>query len=146
MDMTAKYGIGYQLSNGTFGAYFNDGSKILDVGNGLEFYYFERAFNQIQQDKVDVQFLYNFVEFPKEIEKKVVLIKYFKDKISQKQNSKNIKEESCSDPVVYVKKWMQTRHAMVFRLSNKIIHLIFTDKSELVLNSVPRTVLYVDKN
>jgi len=28
---------------------------------------------------------------------------------------------SKSQPIVYVKKWMRTKHAIMFRLSNKIV-------------------------
>jgi polo-like kinase 1 len=29
----------------------------------------------------------------------------------------------------YVKKWMKTKHAIMFRLSNKIVQVNFTDKT-----------------
>jgi len=35
------------------------------------------------------------------------------------QNQKT--EENNKQPLVYVKKWMKTRHAIMFRLSNKIV-------------------------
>ena len=32
---------------------------------------------------------------------------------------------SMSNPPVYVKKWMRTKHAIMFRLSNKIVQVNF---------------------
>ena len=33
IDYTSKYGLGFMLSNGTVGIYFNDGSKIVMSGD-----------------------------------------------------------------------------------------------------------------
>jgi polo-like kinase 1 len=46
---------------------------------------------------------------------------------------------------VYVKKWMRTRHAIMFRLSNKIVQVNFQDATEILLNSESRMVTYVNK-
>lgn len=46
---------------------------------------------------------------------------------------------------VYVKKWMRTRHAIMFRLSNKIVQVNFQDHTEILLNSDNRLVTYVNK-
>lgn len=45
----------------------------------------------------------------------------------------------------YVKKWMKNRHAIMFQLSNKIVQVIFFDKTEVVLSSRAHMVTYVDK-
>ena len=34
----------------------------------------------------------------------------------------------------YVKKWMKNRNAIMFQLSNKIVHVIFFDRAEIVLS------------
>ncbi len=38
IDYSSKYGIGYALTNGYFGVYFNDSSKMLAI-NDDQFYY-----------------------------------------------------------------------------------------------------------
>ena len=40
---------------------------------------------------------------------------------------------------------MKTKHAIMFRLSNKIVQVIFTDKTEILLQSENKIVTYVDK-
>jgi polo-like kinase 1 len=50
-----------------------------------------------------------------------------------------------SQPIVYVKKWMRTKHAIMFRLSNKIVQVSFQDHTEILLNSESRLVTYVNK-
>jgi len=46
---------------------------------------------------------------------------------------------------VYVKKWMRTKHAIMFRLSNKIVQVNFQDHTEIILSSEARVVTYVNK-
>jgi len=42
--------------------------------------------------------------------------------------------------VIYVKKYLKTQHAMLFRLSNKVVQVIFEDQTELVLSSLNKRV------
>lgn len=46
---------------------------------------------------------------------------------------------------MYVKKWMRTKHAIMFRLSNKIVQVNFQDHTEIILNSDTREVTYINK-
>lgn len=48
-------------------------------------------------------------------------------------------------PMIYLKKWMKTRHASLLRLSNKIVQVAFTDKTEIILSSESKMVTYVNK-
>eukprot|EP00438_Fugacium_kawagutii_P018912 Skav232604 [mRNA] locus=scaffold3249:41145:43602:- [translate_table: standard] len=50
-----------------------------------------------------------------------------------------------SGQVPFVKKWTRNKHAIMFQLSNKIVQVIFFDKTEAVLSSKLHTVTYVDK-
>lgn len=46
---------------------------------------------------------------------------------------------------IYVKKWMRTKHAIMFRLSNKIVQVSFQDHTEVILCSENKEVTYVNK-
>lgn len=46
---------------------------------------------------------------------------------------------------VYVKKWVRTKHAILFRLNNKVVQVIFQDQTEIILSSELRVVTYVNK-
>ena len=46
---------------------------------------------------------------------------------------------------MYIKKWLKTKHATMFRLSNKIIQVDFEDKTRIVLNSNQQMVYYKNK-
>ena len=40
---------------------------------------------------------------------------------------------------------MKTRHAIMFRLSNRIVQVNFTDKTEVILSSEQKMLTYVNK-
>jgi len=53
---------------------------------------------------------------------------------------------SPSQSPVYVRKWMLTRHAIIFRLSNNNLQVNFFDQTEFFLwAEQPRFVTYVSK-
>ena len=69
VDYSSKYGLGYILSNGCGGVYFNDSSKIIVEPNSTVFYYIERT-----TDKRDIFFSYTLEDYPKSLYKKVTLL------------------------------------------------------------------------
>lgn len=72
IDYTSKYGLGYVLSNGAVGVFFNDATKIILGGDEKAFKYYER------KQKEDICLSHTLEDYPKEIEKKVTLLKHFK--------------------------------------------------------------------
>ena len=143
--------------------FFNDSTKIVAEDKGSCFYYYERKAIS-SNEKQDVLTKYQFTEFPKELQKKVTLLEHFKSYLqsSTAQQSASHKhaemdlgmgttaedvKNAMKPPAgsVYVKKWMRTRHAIMFRLSNKIVQVNFQDHTEILLNSDNRLVTYVNK-
>lgn len=99
-------------------------------------------------------------EYPKDLAKKVTLLQHFRSYLENNTNpDKNVEGGSSKDVEmidesgkiigananVYVKKWMRTKHAIMFRLSNKIVQVNFQDHTEILLNSESRLVTYVNK-
>lgn len=128
VDYSSKYGLGYYLSNETTGVFFNDSTKIVLDPNGCTFDYMER---RNTADRQDVGKQYTLTDYPKELQKKVTLLQHFRSYLEG--GDKNGKPETVPPPpageappkkvtdMVYVKKWMRTRHAIMFRLSNKVV-------------------------
>lgn len=162
VDYSSKYGLGYLLSTGASGAYFNDATKILAEPQENSFNYIERNANT-RQDLVHEHLL---DEYPKEIQKKVVLLQHFKrylegddiDSIGRRNEAfqtgnlasykgKKINNEDNIEkgPLVYVKKWMRNKHAIMFRFNNKLVQVIFQDQTEVLLSSELRVAVYVNK-
>ena len=47
---------------------------------------------------------------------------------------------------IYVKKWLKTKHAMIFRFSNKIIQSCFQDRSQIIIHPLKKSIIYFNKN
>jgi len=162
VDYSSKYGLGYLLSNGFTGVFFNDSSKIILNPQGWSFNYIERR----QSDKQEIVSTHSLNDYPKELQKKVTLLQHFRSYLEGDTNSIGADMKSTnpisnnpieggdkSDPdagkkslnFVYVKKWMRTKHAIMFRLSNKIVQVCFQDHTEIILSSESRVVTYVNK-
>jgi len=154
VDYSSKYGLGYLLSNGYSGVFFNDSSKIILNPTTNEFFYIERRVS----DKQEIINSHKMDDYPKELQKKVTLLNHFKNYLEGESNPPTDpqpkdppSEEVVKDddekkkPYTYVKKWMRTRHAIMFRLSNKIVQVCFQDKTEIILSSESRVVTYCNK-
>ena len=50
------------------------------------------------------------------------------------------KNFETADPsnIIYVRRWYRGKHAVVFRLNNKSIQVIFVDHSELLINATKK--------
>jgi polo-like kinase 1 len=144
VDYSSKYGMGYVLSNGTTGVFFNDNTKILLDSKGEQFNYVQR--NRVENQ--DVVNSYSTTEYPKEIQKKITLLNHFRKYLDGNEQGvveSNNTQESVNTASIYVKKWVKTKSATLFRLSNKTVQVNFTDKTEIILNSENKQVTYVNK-
>ena len=146
IDYSSKYGLGYILSDGNIGVYFNDSTKIIYKPNGANFIYIER--NSQEKTEIITPHLFN-EEFNKDLNKKVILLQHFKAYLLEENKNTPIERKESENidekHYVYVKKWMKTKHAILFRLSNKIVQVSFLDQTEIILSSETKIVTYMDK-
>ena len=102
-----------------------------------------------------------FIEFKKFLEEDDKLKKNEKQQSPTKKNKKKIEEKQeetknveadfssvdfKESDFIFVKKWMKTRHAIIFRFSNKLIQTIFKDKTQLLIHAFNNCVTYINKN
>jgi polo-like kinase 1 len=163
VDYTSKYGLGFLLNTGSAGVYFNDSTKIVLSRDGNVFQYIERkrrASSAAVEHSVQTHTLSSF---PPELTKKVTLLKHFKNYlVDQMQQSGTVSEAqmifqqgieaaaghatlpcnvidemaaSEGSDLPYVKKWVRTRHAILFRLSNRTVQVVFFDQRCVLLNN-----------
>jgi len=154
IDYSTKYGLGYLLSDGTSGVVFNDSTRVIMPSNMSKVEYLVKNSDQ-QRESL---YVYGVDNYPKELEKKVLLLKHFKNYLLEgdkkeddlwKDQETGDKENKLSpgkgNSLIYIKKWMKTKHATMFRLSNKIIQVDFEDKTQIILNSQQQVVHYRNK-
>jgi len=161
VDYSSKYGVGYIMSDKSIGVYFNDSTKIILSPEGDRFDYITRR----TQEKPEIRTTHTFEEYPDDLKKKVTLLRHFKNcmlaDVPDKKDGASVGESSLPAPILsdeqkgcaafepgqapYVKKWTRNKHAIMFQLSNKIVQVVFFDKTEAILSSKAHMVTYVDK-
>jgi len=165
VDYTSKYGLGFMLNDGSTGVSFNDSTKAVLSSVNENFIYVERR--RSRQEEVIPEH-YTLSNYPASLEKKVLLLKHFRNYLTEQEKSTHPSsectdardEESVSqyrecyderesierqDELVYVKKWFRTRHAILFRLSDRTVQVVFFDQTEIILSAGARLVTFVDK-
>ena len=135
-----KYGLGYVLSDDNVGVYCNDKTKIIYKPNGINFIYIENK----------TQTLHLFTEtLNKDLKEKVNLLKNFKGYLFEetKDETKDYVLEGGINirQFIYVKKFVRTKHAILFRLSNLNVQINFNDNTEIILSKENKMVTYISK-
>eukprot|EP00818_Percolomonas_sp_WS_P007406 CAMPEP_0117435386 /NCGR_PEP_ID=MMETSP0759-20121206/454_1 /TAXON_ID=63605 /ORGANISM="Percolomonas cosmopolitus, Strain WS" /LENGTH=638 /DNA_ID=CAMNT_0005226931 /DNA_START=1 /DNA_END=1917 /DNA_ORIENTATION=+ len=144
-DFSAKYGLAYRFNNGIVGAFYNDCTKMLWHPVTDEVIYITRGSSKsIERD------VYTIDNYPESIKKKIVLIKYFKASFDKKKKftSDMITAQRLAEAAqdIYVKMWVKTSHAYVFRLSNRVVQVAFNDASEIILSSEAKLITYTNRH
>lgn len=152
IDYTSKYGLGYLMSNGLVGVYFNDSTKMVFRDTDCRNLNYVPRGVSISGPKHAQVLTLSMDKYPPELKKKVTLMSHFTDHLRKHRDSKGcvVKTSGCgavsNHPMpVYVKRWVKTRHAFLFRLSNKTVQVSFSDKTELVLSSADDVIFYRGK-
>ncbi|CCG83819.1 protein of unknown function [Taphrina deformans PYCC 5710] len=132
VDYSHRYGLGYQLSDESTGVYFNDATSIVLRKLSANFQYIPSPGVQYSEHAVDSP--------PKELEKKVYLLKHFKGYMTTHLNSatteapeKFEQEQPLCRDVLYMTHYLRTKAGILFRLSDGTLQVNFTDHSKLMV-------------
>ena len=158
VDYSSKYGLGYLLSDGRVGVYFNDASKAVTCSPGSHrFLYMERRTREQGGGEAVHELLLQPAEpEPQHMHKKLTLLRHFHKYLTQRRPDREEGEaaagsgsppssSSSSPSSVYVRKWLRTKHAIFFRLSDGGVQAVFNDRTELVLDSARLQLHYTDR-
>lgn len=105
------------LNEGCFGVFFNDSSKILYNPKDKVFHYLARRKVE-EEEKVQT---FEARDTPPELQKKITLLHHFRGYLDNSKEQKSHEFITGPEEPVLVKKWLRTKHAIIFRLSNKIV-------------------------
>ena len=114
--------------------------------------------------------MHTLSSYPEALQKKVTLLKHFRNYLVEQQKKAEEEDEQkntdgsvdtdANKPAVevvtsrvddegsfmiYLKKWVRTKHAILFRLSNGTVQVVFYDHTEVLLSNEAAVVTYVDK-
>ena len=215
VDYTSKYGLGYVLSDGTYGVVFNDATKMAQSpggddsrpgespgGDRLEYRERARRGSDASARPPPVAFSARAAP-PEGLEKKTKLMRHFRGYLAKDGRSaversggglgaspgdgasdgasdcassraraetesaraeanamamatrigaggsgtRTVVEESATPAYLpHVKNWLRTKHAVLFRLSNRTIQVNFHDGSEVLLSSEAAATVFTSKS
>ena len=142
IDISDKYGLGYLLSNGTTGIYFNDGTKIVLYFEKNYFLYINKANDSIEK--------YPLKKCPSHLTDKLKLAELFHKSLMKSPRQTIVLEESRGSlgsclGLVYVQKWEKTRYADFFLLNDNKIQVVFNDKTEIIFYLEDKCFEYINK-
>ncbi|CAN0314155.1 unnamed protein product, partial [Ectocarpus fasciculatus] len=172
VDYSTKYGLGFLLSDGSAGVYFNDATKIVLEPAGVAFEYIERTRRSTSSSPSSgggtagdqpPRARHTLEDFPQELQKKVTLLNHFRGYLHELvkkgkdggSSCEGKEEEAVSaqgdgegrgEPLTFLRKWLRTRNAILFRLSNRTVQVVFADHTEILLSKEARVVTFVDKH
>jgi polo-like kinase 1 len=113
--------------------------------NCYDFIYIKRENTNQKESMKSLTIHYDFSDYPESLKKKVILMQHFKSyldgvKFEVPKVRPYPKEEY---DMIFLKKWRRAKKAILFRLSNKVIQVIFQDMSELILSSGSGNVTFI---
>lgn len=147
-DYTDKYGIGYILTNGVIGFYYNDMTNLLWLERRAQFGYSD-FYNKGEKGGM-VYISEGSVLINRDLEKKLKIFAHFKKyytKLSNEGKAPVIELPSANpnEAEIILKRIIKTKHGILLRLTNNIVQMIFIDQTQVVLCSKSKTLIYINK-
>jgi polo-like kinase 1 len=166
-DYTSRFGFVYFINNTHIGICFNDYSNILrhmnkdqneqDLANtnNYDYIYLEKNAQSSQNfDEIELENYLASKNTSKDIIKKFDIFKHmvnkhekdFEEVKKQKfiNNATTYNNEGVVNKLFFVKKFLMSKTAVLFRLSNKLIQIFFNDNTEVTFST--ETTDFVFKN
>ena len=139
------------------GVYFNDSTKTVLEADGESFQYIERKKTATESTRRGEPVItgHTLSAYPDHLQKKVTLLKHFRNYLIEQQKKADEEDifgttvshqgRSAGLSSIYLKKWVRTKHAIFFRLSDQTVQIVFYDHTEILLTPDERHITYVDK-
>ncbi|KAL0959806.1 hypothetical protein HGRIS_011487 [Hohenbuehelia grisea] len=145
VDYCNKYGMGYALTDGSVGVYFNDSTSMVLSPDKHNFDYVTAR----NQGSVYVRKYYAVDQYPEDLSAKVYLLKHFERYIMDRlygEYEYTFQDSERTRGMHWVQKYLRMNHVIVFKLSNDVLQFNFYDHSKIILSSHGLMVTYIDKN
>jgi hypothetical protein len=149
MDYTNKYGLGYELTDGTTAVYFNDATGLLrspDEDQSLDYLHYTTATGAAKTTMLRDRF--KTTEYPEPLHKKVTLLGHFRSYMADnlyipprfkcERSKDNINGLAC------MTRWHKGAKGVMFCLSHGLIQINFFDHYKLLVTEQGHTVCLID--
>ena len=167
-DYASKFGFVYFINNTHIGICFNDYSNILrhmnkdqndqDLANtnNYDYIYLEKDAQSSQNfDEIELENYLNSKNTSKDIIKKFDIFKHIVNKHLQDfeavkkekfiNNATTYNNDSVMNKLFFVKKFLISKNAILFRLSNKLIQTFFNDQTEIIFSTETSDFIFKNK-
>ena len=145
-----KYGLGYVLSNNSYGVCFNDNSKIIMNQGDNKFFY-------VENKKDGNYYKINDPNLRIDIQKKYCILQgfvnifnyYNKDSLQKKINThyeRKNNEISLGDPIYVKQFYVFDNESILLRMNNKTIHIYFYNEEKFILSKDVKEVTFIRKD
>ncbi len=142
-DYTEKYGIGYILTNGVTGFYYNDMTNMLWIEFRNQYAYSDFYTKGEKAPAVYV----SESSGSKDLEKKIKILSHFRtwcQKIKD-EGKTHFPAATGSSTEVSIKRVIKTKNGIMLRLTNNVVQMIFLDQSQIILCFKSKTLIYISK-
>ena len=167
-DYNSKFGFVYFINNTHIGICFNDYSNILrhmvkdaneaDLANtnNYDYIYLEKDAQSSQNfDEIELENYLASKNTSKDIIKKFDIFKHIVnkhlndfEKVKKEKyinNAMTYNNDSVMNKLFFVKKFLISKNAVLFRLSNKLIQIFFNDGTEIIFSTETSDFVYKSK-
>lgn len=143
MDFSSKYGIGYLLSNGSSGFYFNDGTSLILSSNKKRGHFFQPG-----EENKKILVRESFIaDNPKDAVRHKLDIMFKFDGFLQVPSSfsNHTTPHDNNSELIFVVKFFRTSQATFFRLSHRVLQVNFFDHCKLIFCDEGRIISFIDQ-
>ncbi|KAL5522527.1 hypothetical protein ACEPAG_8543 [Sanghuangporus baumii] len=145
VDYCNKYGMGYALTDGTVGVYFNDSTSLILSPDKDHFDYITSKQNGAAYTRKN----YTVTLHDEALKNKVYLLKHFERYIMERlygEYSFTFEDVERTKDMDFVQKYLRMKHVIIFKLSNGNIQFNFSDHTKLILSSQGLLVTHINKD
>ncbi|CAG8624897.1 5083_t:CDS:10 [Ambispora gerdemannii] len=140
IDYSTKFGIGYELTDGSVGMYLNDKSTLVLSPDELHFEFISTRLKRS---------LHTLKDYPSSLAKKVGLLNNFKSALAKpmfKSYPYSCVDKNRTDGMIFLTKYTKTAHGILFRLSNRVVQVNFYDHHKFLLSDDGRVVTWINSD
>jgi polo-like kinase 1 len=142
-DYTDRYGIGYMMTNGVIGFYYNDMTNFLWLEAKNQYGYSD-YYNKREKAGVVYMTKHNSVYDTRDINKKIRILEHFKGHCKKLEGSL-VKVQSTVQEVA-IKRVIKTKGGILLRLTNSVVQMIFLDTSQIIFSFKTKKLIYINKH
>ncbi|KAH7098852.1 Pkinase-domain-containing protein [Auriculariales sp. MPI-PUGE-AT-0066] len=145
VDYCNKYGMGYALTDGCVGVYFNDTTSLV-LSADKEHLDFMQPRKSSTSTLVRKQLVMS--SYPEDMKNKVYLLKHFEKYMMGKlygEYDYTYVDSERTTGMVFVQRYFRTKHGMLFLFSHETIQFNFNDHTKMIISQNGHAIAQIDR-